>query len=108
MPDRSAWRGGWLVVAALLVIGAAIWALNRPSSSAPSSSQTQTQTPAPSHLSGPGSAGSARLDPECGAIPDCVVRDAVPPAVAPPARTYLPPGVRPHVPPVIAGNTFHR
>ena len=86
-PERSAWRVGWVAFAALLAVGG--HALG-----AEPIAVVVAVVVGPTHLAGPSSTVSARTDPECRGIPDCVVRDSVPPAVARLVRAYLPSGAR--------------
>jgi hypothetical protein len=93
-PERRHRWWTWLVVA-LVVIGAGVWVVTRPSS-APRQSQasasTRTRTP--------------RADPACRGIPDCAVSSTVPAEIGQLAQEYLPEGVRLHVHSIIAVNSL--
>ncbi len=96
-PEPRPQRWLWLVVA-LVVVGAAVWVVTRPSSdprrpqAAASTSSTATRTP--------------RADPACRGVPDCAVTSTVPADIDRLARTYLPDGVQVHVHSVIAVNSL--
>lgn len=88
---RPLWhRRGWLLVVALLIVGATGWALTRPSS-------------APKHVATPRPSGSTRIDPACRGVPDCAVHADVPVAIDQLAQTYLPAGMRLRVRTVVTG-----
>jgi hypothetical protein len=79
----------WWVVVALLVVGAAVWAATRPSSS-------------PRPVAAPSVTTAPRVDPECRHVPDCSVRTGIPAAIDRLMRAYLPGGVRLRVHTVVA------
>ena len=84
-PHRRVW---WLL-AALLVVGATVWAVTRPSFS-------------PRRVAAPVATRTPHVDPACRHVPDCAVRADVPTAIDQLARAYLPAGVQLRVHTVVA------
>jgi hypothetical protein len=91
--ERSRWRGWWVLT--VLVAGATVWALTRPS-----------QAPSPRHPTGPATTASRLADPACRGLAGCSVRAGVPLAIARLARAYMPPGVHLRVRTVVAASSL--